>query len=49
MGHSEPLTTVYGKCLENDLEMDIIGVAPITQLRACVIKIEAFKGGYLMW
>ena len=26
-----------------------IGVAPITQLRTCVIKIATFKGGHLMW
>ena len=26
-----------------------IGVAPITQLRMCVIKIVTFKGGRLMW
>ena len=26
-----------------------IGVAPITQLRMCVIKIVAFKEGHLMW
>ena len=26
-----------------------IGVAPITQLRTCIIKIVAFKGGHLMW
>ena len=26
-----------------------IGVAPITQLRTCVIKIVTFKGGHLMW
>ena len=26
-----------------------IGVAPIAQLRTCVIKIVAFKGGHLMW
>ena len=26
-----------------------IGVAPITQLRTCVIQIVAFKGGHLMW
>ena len=25
------------------------GVTPITQLRACVIKIVIFKGGHLMW
>ena len=26
-----------------------IGIAPITQLRMCVIKIVSFKGGHLMW
>ena len=26
-----------------------IDVAPITQLRTCIIKIVAFKGGHLMW
>ena len=26
-----------------------IGVAPITQLCKCIIKIVAFKGGHLMW
>ena len=26
-----------------------IGVAPITQLRMCVIKIVTFKEGHLMW
>ena len=26
-----------------------IGVATITQLRTCVIKIVTFKGGHLMW
>ena len=26
-----------------------IGVAPITTLRTCIIKIETFKGGHLMW
>ena len=25
------------------------GIAPITQLRTCVIKIVTFKGGRLMW
>ena len=28
---------------------NIIGVAPITQLRTRVIKIVTFKGGHLMW
>ena len=27
----------------------IIGVAPITQLHTCIIKIVTFKGGHLMW
>ena len=27
----------------------VIGVAPITQLRTCVIKIVTFKGDHLMW
>ena len=27
----------------------VIGVAPITQLRTCVIKMVTFKGGHLMW
>ena len=26
-----------------------IGVAPITHLRTCVMKIVTFKGGHLMW
>ena len=26
-----------------------IGVAPITQLSMCVIKIVTFKAGHLMW
>ena len=26
-----------------------IGIVPITQLRTCVIKVVAFKGGHLMW
>ena len=26
-----------------------IGIAPITQLRTCVIKIVTFKGCHLMW
>ena len=26
-----------------------IGVAPITQLRTCVIKLKPFKGGHLKW
>ena len=26
-----------------------IGVAPITQLRTCIIKIVTLKGGHLMW
>ena len=26
-----------------------IVLAPITQLRMCVIKIVTFKGGHLMW
>ena len=30
-------------------EFTAIGVAPITQLRACVIQIATFKGGNLMW
>ena len=28
---------------------NIIGVAPITRLRMCVIKIVLIKGGHLMW
>ena len=27
----------------------VIGVAPITQVRTCVIKIVTFKGGHPMW
>ena len=27
----------------------IIGVAPITKVRTCVIKIATFKRGHLMW
>ena len=27
----------------------IIGVAPITHLRTCLIKIETFNEGHLMW
>ena len=27
----------------------IIGAAPITQLRMCVIKILTLNGGHLMW
>ena len=27
----------------------IIGVAPITLLRMCVLKIVTLKGGHLMW
>ena len=32
-----------------DVTADFIGVAPITQLRMCVIKIVTLKGGHLMW
>ena len=28
---------------------NVIGVAPIMQLRMCVIKIVMFKGGHPMW
>ena len=31
------------------LNTGVIGVAPITQLRSCVIKIVTFKGGHPMW
>ena len=31
------------------IETGCIGVAPITQLRTCVIKVVTFKGGHLMW
>ena len=31
------------------LDIDSIGIAPLTQLRTCVIKIVTFKGGHLMW
>ena len=27
----------------------VIGVAPITHLRMCVLKIVTLKGGHLMW
>ena len=30
-------------------QTNFVGVAPITQLRTCVIKIVTFKGGHLMW
>ena len=36
------------QCIFNHFIM-IIGVAPITQLPTCVIKIVTFKGGHLMW
>ena len=29
--------------------VQFIGVAPITHIRMCVIKIATFKGGHLMW
>ena len=29
--------------------LTVIGVAPILQLRTCVIKIVIFKEGHLMW
>ena len=32
-----------------DQDVQCIGVAPITQLRTCVVKIETSKGGHLMW
>ena len=46
-------------CFQNDYDdftswdvgywYPLIGVAHITQLRACVIKIVTFKGSHLMW
>ena len=35
--------------ITSDLVFYIIGVAPITQLRKCLIKIVTFKGGHPMW
>ena len=34
---------------EGSGETVCIGVAPITQLRTCVIKIATFIGDHLMW
>ena len=35
--------------IQNGKIIPFIDVAPITQLRTCVIKIVTFKGGHLMW
>ena len=32
-----------------DVHFRSIGVAPITQLRTCLIKIVTLQGGHLMW
>ena len=49
-----PVTTIViqfsdMKCSLFIIFFSHIGVAPITHLRTCVIKIVTFKGGHLMW
>ena len=39
---------MYFPALRNLIGLGI-GLAPIRQLRMCVIKIVTFKGGHLMW
>ena len=57
LDHYRPTTETQFECrfacvlmvVRDGMLAGIIGVAPITQLRTCVIKIETFKGGHLMW
>ena len=59
-GHHANMPKFYGLFLKTGdtgsddqlwfvMEVSCIGVAPITQLCMCIIKIVTFKGGHLMW